>query len=556
MPHTPRSALVGSRSGIGACVCTCLLLVSALLSVVGTASAFDVKTVEPSVYKIFATPKGASGTGFLVSGRRTIVTNYHVVQGNNEFVIIYREGREVQTAPARVVGVKPHLDLAVLRVDKDLPGQPLPLAEFEPEKLTSVVAIGYPAAADDAVKGRPTTVQDLIQRLKDPGALDPTVTTGVVSRITSAEGSALNARTVQHNAAINPGNSGGPLFDECGTVVGVNTLVALNSQGLFFSIHSGEVLRALRELGIESAAATSPCVAAGATGGLLIPIMIAMSALLAGAALVFALRNPGRLGPVGPYVSQLSRLRVPVGRGAAAVAAAATPAVFASRSNGKGGLSLQATAGGRSFALDGDRALTVGRAEQSDLAIDDDTVSSSHARLEPNAASQRVIVTDLGSSNGTFLNDSRISSGRAQPGDLLRFGSAEFRLTAGVAEAAAQPAPGRGSGWVLSGVDPNGRALQFELRPPANGAGEAPATWTFGRDRARAQFVIDDGSVSGAHAQIIYVPQQGLSLRDLGSTNGTKVDGQALGGRTVSLEDGGQEIAFGAAKLRLSRLGG
>jgi len=75
-----------------------------------------------------------------------------------------------------------------------------------------------------------------------------------------------------------------------------------------------------------------------------------------------------------------------------------------------------------------------------------------------------------------------------------------------------------------------------------------------GRDRNRAQLVIDDDSVSGAHAQITYESRQGLTLRDLGSTNGTKVDGSPLGNRIVALSDTGQEITFGAAKLRLSRL--
>ena len=109
---------------------------------------------------------------------------------------------------------------------------------------------------------------------------------------------------------------------------------------------------------------------------------------------------------------------------------------------------------------------------------------------------------------------------------------------------------------MLSGFDPAGRAVQFELRPMVeNGsAGEATTSWVFGRDRNRAQFVIDDGSVSGAHAEITYVPNQGLTLRDLGSTNGTRVDGEVLGNRTVSLNEMGQEITFGAAKLRLSRL--
>jgi pSer/pThr/pTyr-binding forkhead associated (FHA) protein len=109
---------------------------------------------------------------------------------------------------------------------------------------------------------------------------------------------------------------------------------------------------------------------------------------------------------------------------------------------------------------------------------------------------------------------------------------------------------------MLSGFDPSGRALQFELRPMVEngGAGEAATTWTFGRDKARSQFVIDDGSVSGAHAEITYEPLQGLSLRDLGSTNGTRLDGEKLGTSAVPLDETGQEITFGAAKLRLSRL--
>ena len=264
--------------------------------------------MEASVYKIFATPKGSTGTGFLVSGQRTVVTNFHVIEKNTEFMVIYRDGREVQVAAARVIGFKPGLDLAILRVDKDLPGKPLAIGDYEPEKLSNVVTVGFPAAADDAVKGRPLTVPEVLRRLKDPAALDPTVTSGVVSRMTSAESPTLNARTVQHNAAINPGNSGGPLFDKCGNVMGVNTLVALNSQGLFFSIHASEVVRILREYGIDYAWVQRPCVATSATGGamMMIPLVIGMSAALALAALVFALKSGANLGGLSQYVSRLS----------------------------------------------------------------------------------------------------------------------------------------------------------------------------------------------------------------------------------------------------------
>ena len=147
---------------------------------------------------------------------------------------------------------------------------------------------------------------------------------------------------------------------------------------------------------------------------------------------------------------------------------------------------------------------------------------------------------------------------QAEVGDVLRFGNAEFKLAAGAVAAAVgggRAAAPAHNAWMLSGFDPSGRALQFELRPPApNGRAAEPTTWTVGRDRNRAQFVIDDDSVSGAHAQIIYDARQGLSLRDLGSTNGTRLDGTVLGSRVAQLSDTGQEIQFGAAKLRLSRL--
>ena len=556
-------------SGLAGRVLACLGLASLLLLTIpapAQANDFDLKKVEASVYKIFATPKGSTGTGFLVSGQRTVVTNFHVIEKNTEFMVIYRDGREVQVAAARVIGFKPGLDLAILRVDKDLPGKPLAIGDYEPEKLSNVVTVGFPAAADDAVKGRPLTVPEVLRRLKDPAALDPTVTSGVVSRMTSAESPTLNARTVQHNAAINPGNSGGPLFDKCGNVMGVNTLVALNSQGLFFSIHASEVVRILREYGIEYAWVQRPCVATSATGGamMMIPLVIGMSAALALAALVFALKSGANLGGLSQYVSRLSgrapspRRHDERDREPPATPRSARQQVDWAKSGAN--FSLQSTTGGNSFAIEGGRVLVVGRGHKAQIVIDDDTVSSMHARLQMNSAGDRLTISDLGSSNGTYLNGSRVTTTQAQLGDVIRFGTAEFKLMSGGSGSSADSAPRRSgvpdNGWMLSGFDPAGRAVQFELRPMVeNGsAGEATTSWVFGRDRNRAQFVIDDNSVSGAHAEITYVPNQGLTLRDLGSTNGTRVDGEVLGNRTVSLNEMGQEITFGAAKLRLSRL--
>jgi len=266
---------------------------------------------------------------------------------------------------------------------------------------------------------------------------------------------------------------------------------------------------------------------------------------------VFAWRGGAAVGAVGQYVSRRltgMRQRAP---GQAGHDPERQPPTHIYLAQTAAALSLQPLAGGRSFALEDGRSVVLGRGRQCEVVVADDTVSSNHARLEAKAQSQCVGVTDLTSSNGTFLNGTRITSAQAQVGDVLRFGNAEFKLTAGGAHPASVP----NLAWMLSGFDPSGRALQFELRPPApNGRAAEAATWTIGRDRNRAKFVIDDDSVSGAHAEISYDARQGLMLRDLGSTNGTRVDGAVLGTRVVALSDTGQEIAFGAAKLRLSRL--
>jgi pSer/pThr/pTyr-binding forkhead associated (FHA) protein len=218
--------------------------------------------------------------------------------------------------------------------------------------------------------------------------------------------------------------------------------------------------------------------------------------------------------------------------------------------------SLQAVGSGAAHTLVGGKPISLGRSKACAIVVADDTVSMQHARLLFDRNDQSLTVTDLGSSNGTFLNGARVTTtAQARAGDVLRFGSAEFRVAAG-APAATPPARHTTAerGWMLSGFDPAGRALQFELRPGSGRAGGGGECWIVGRDPARAQFVIDDDSVSGAHAEFAYRAAQGLSLRDLGSTNGTRVNGQALGPRNIELGDAGQEIAFGVAKLRLSRL--
>ena len=173
------------------------------------------------------------GTGFIIDDQGHIVTNEHVVSGSDRVEVIFNDGEK---RPAELIGTDPLSDLAVVRVDGELPG---------------VVAFGDSEALE---VGQP------VLAIGSPlGEFSGTVTDGIVSALnrdfpgdtgTLAEYNNL----IQHNAAINPGNSGGPLFDSLGQVIGVNTLgipVSPNGdpvQGLFFAIPSNSVSRVAGQL--------------------------------------------------------------------------------------------------------------------------------------------------------------------------------------------------------------------------------------------------------------------------------------------------------------------
>jgi pSer/pThr/pTyr-binding forkhead associated (FHA) protein len=543
--------------------------------------AFDARRVEPSVYKIYTfIPEKdnqfsvSSGTGFLISGRRYVMTNFHVVEGGARFYIAFRDGREAKLVEAKRADARPNVDLALLEAREDLPGDPLTLGEYEPEKLSEVVAIGYPGAANlnkELVPGPDARGVPLTD-------LDSTITTGVVSRMTFtnlkvSETQILSARTVQHNSAINPGNSGGPLFDACGLVVGINTLQGLNSQGLFFSIHANEVGRFLREGQIGFASTSRPC--SDALGSGLLPLLVGMTAVLALAGAAYVIRKQGT-APLRAALPEAISRHIP--RIAPKIADAGSGAKKSSVKRllplwggpaSDGLLVLRPMEGGPTVRLDqAGAAVTIGRGPGADIIIGSDTVSKVHARLAYDRNTHRIHVIDLNSSNGTYLDGARIRDSQAAAGSRLRFGTVDYDL---VVEKPASRVPGvaapvtgqltgpaTGDGWMLSGFDPSGRALQFELRPavdPKSGR-DLPATWTFGRDPARANFIIDDGSVSSLHAQLMYNPGEALMLRDINSMNGTQLDGESIGKRTVKLAGTGNEISFGLATLRLSRLTG
>jgi serine protease Do len=150
------------------------------------------------------------GSGFIVDGKGHVVTNAHVVDGANEVKVKLADEREFT---AKVVGRDQRLDLAVLELEgaKDTPGASLG-SSTDLRVGEYVVAIG------------------------NPFGLGNTVTMGIVSAKDRAIGAGPYDDFIQTDASINPGNSGGPLFNLKGEVVGINTAINPNGQGIGFAI--------------------------------------------------------------------------------------------------------------------------------------------------------------------------------------------------------------------------------------------------------------------------------------------------------------------------------
>lgn len=138
---------------------------------------------------------------------------------------------------------------------------------------------------------------------------------------------------------------------------------------------------------------------------------------------------------------------------------------------------LESVAGDRRFSLAGRDALVVGRDPISDLPILDPAVSRRHAELRVDVSGAVVHVTDLGSRNGTWINDARVTRGELRAGDRIAFGTVAF--TAYTAESnRMRPTPSQ------AGSDPGATLLHERVVPSPEQALADVARETDGNGRA------------------------------------------------------------------------
>ncbi len=175
-----------------------------------------------------ATPRprrsSALGSGFVISEDGFVVTNNHVIDGADEIMIEFFEGGEL---PAKVIGTDPNTDIALLKVEAEVP--------------LSFVSFG-----DSDV----SRVGDWVMAMGNPLGQGFSVSAGIVSARNRALSGSYDDY-LQTDAAINRGNSGGPLFNMDGDVVGVNTAILSpngGSIGIGFSMASNVVVKVVDQL--------------------------------------------------------------------------------------------------------------------------------------------------------------------------------------------------------------------------------------------------------------------------------------------------------------------
>jgi serine protease Do len=165
------------------------------------------------------------GSGFIVDGDGTILTNYHVVDGAQKLSVTLSDGKSYD---AKVIGRDQKSDIAVIKIEA---GRNLPVA---------------PLGDSDRLE-----VGEWVMAIGNPFGLDHTVTSGIVSAKGRNIGQGPYDNFIQTDASINPGNSGGPLINLRGEVVGINSAIFSQSGGnigIGFAIPSNAVKELLPQL--------------------------------------------------------------------------------------------------------------------------------------------------------------------------------------------------------------------------------------------------------------------------------------------------------------------
>ena len=353
-----------------------LFLILPLISYSQEGTPFFEENVKP-VGLVYDSQTGVFASGFFVSSR-IFITNFHVADAiNPQTTKIKKKNEEVFTIK-KVLGKYSKCDLAIIET-KEKSGDYFQLEHPDNIKIgQKVYAIGNPGSAFDVYKFN----------------LSEGIVNNVVEQDIPLEYFQVNALAVLHSATINTGNSGGPLINEDGAVVGINSYYLTGKQNLNFAIHVKELIKILNENDLSYTKA--------GTDYILIAILVFCGLLVvAGVIVGIIIMNSGKKksvqqsAPLTSGFQQQSTMYMPSSK---------AHLIYNNQS-------YDITQGG----------ISIGRDESAGLRIFDDTISRNHCRVY--FENGNYCISDLGSKNGTFVNDRKIIKEILNPGDTIKIGS-------------------------------------------------------------------------------------------------------------------------------------
>jgi serine protease Do len=157
-------------------------------------------------------PKRGMGSGFVIDKEGHILTNYHVIEGADEIVVMLEDNGKEKEYTATLIGSDSKTDIALIKINRE-PGD---TTEFPFLQLGSSEHL---------------EVGEWVVAIGNPFGLSHTVTVGVVSALGRSIGAGPYDEFIQTDASINPGNSGGPLINIEGQVIGINTAIISGNTG-------------------------------------------------------------------------------------------------------------------------------------------------------------------------------------------------------------------------------------------------------------------------------------------------------------------------------------
>ena len=170
-------------------------------------------------------PVKGSGSGFLISQDGYILTNNHVIEGSETVDVLLNDGRKYK---GQIAGTDPQTDVALVKI----PGNGFPVMELGDSENIRIGSIVLAIGNALGLPGGHTVSMGVISAKNRPMPWADFIFEGLL----------------QTDAAINPGNSGGPLVDMAGKVIGINTAIIAQANGIGFSIPISTVKKEIDDM--------------------------------------------------------------------------------------------------------------------------------------------------------------------------------------------------------------------------------------------------------------------------------------------------------------------